>query len=185
VRVGKIISRVASEVDDTLNNALVAEWIDSAQLEIAKHYGRVVRLPMRNLSPEVEYELPADHLRMTKVLDSRNHEYLDFIVTGEGRFSVEQGGDYIILYHRVPDLLPPPSDPWFQDYETEVHEIFNLAIIAFCKAEYWDLESDSDREESSFADKYRQRFYNLLMDGVGVLRGRVSERGTKMQPGYW
>lgn len=168
----KIIDMVCDQVDDTIEDKHFVGWVHSAQVNIAKEYGRIVKWEVYALK-NLEEPLPNNFLKLAEIYDDDGKEVNEFIITPDGHIAFKSEGLYYVHYHRTPDPPPDEEDDFFDDWEPECHEIFHPTIILWCKAEYWDLESDSDREESGFADKFRQRFYREVRDAAQLLEDRA------------
>ncbi len=175
MNVEQIIEQVKNEVDDTVSESAMATWIYDAMVEIATQYGKVTQWEIE-AEKSVLVDLPSDYLITANVLDSDKREYSDYTITEYGQIMFPIDGTFTVTYHRVPEALPDAGSPGFKTAIPEVHSIFHSAIALWCKAEYWDKESDSDQIESGFSDKFRGRFYQKVMTGASTLKGRAFRR---------
>jgi len=169
VNLRKIIDMVHAEVDDTVADSFYVGWVHTAQVNIAKEYGPIKKAEI--YYDGYEEPLPNDFIKPAKVVDEDGEE-VKYIITPAAEIKFLEDGLYHIYYHAVPDPPPDADDDNFDEWEPEVHEIFHSALVQWCKAEYWDHESSADSEESRFADKFRQRFYQERQENAEVLRQR-------------
>lgn len=181
MKVKDVKARVESEVDNTIDGSNIVPWIDAAQLEIAKSYGKIATTEVV-AAANTAYALPNDLLKVDIIENSLGKQVTDYTVSKYGRIKFPIAQTYTIYYHKVPTLLPPSTQAGYDETELEVHRIFELAVILWCKAEFWEMESDSDRQESQFADKFRGLFYHNVSEGTKILNAR--ETGSRIEPSW-
>lgn len=167
----EIIDQVNAEVDDVIDDSLFTGWVHSAQVNIAKAYGKITKWEL-NATKDVEDALPAAYLKTSQIFDSDGNRVLEYTITADGNIVFPESDKYEIHYHEIPDSPPASTDALFDAWVPDVHAIFHPAIVLWCKAEYWDYESSADNEESAFSNKFRQRFYHERDEGAKLLRDR-------------
>lgn len=179
-----IIDQVNAEVDDVIDDSLFTGWVHSAQVNIAKAYGKITKWAL-DATKDEEEALPAAYLKTSQIFDSDGNRVLDYKITADGNIVFPKSDGYEIHYHEIPSSPPASTALTFDAWTPDVHPVFHPAIVLWCKAEYWDYESSADNEESGFANKFRQRFYHERDEGAKLLKDRENSPVSIPLRGDW
>lgn len=165
------------EINDTVTNPNIAAWVYSALVEISKKYGRIVEWSQVAVVDTL-YNLPADYLATSAIIDSDGEPYFDYEITEFGQIAFKKDDTFNIQYFAMPAALPTIEADMLATIP-EAHLIFHPAIVDWCKHKYWDNEASVlgvDQGESGFADKFKMSFYQQVADSVLVLKNRAHKK---------
>jgi len=170
VNFGEFKTRYREITGAEITNATLADYIDDAQVEIAKRYGKIVTKEYNAVAGE-EYDLPSDHL-ITNMVKNGTQETFAYTITPEGKISFAADGTYTLQYTKVPD----PINREDNEAVPEVHPVFHQAIMKFCIARYWEEISEGIPSEEAKAKNLKNDFFRMVDEASHLLRRRANQQ---------
>jgi len=193
LNVGQVIDRVENEVDDVIEESWILDWIDSALSEIAIFYGDPASTTIE-AEPKDFYPLPEDFLKEEEIFTEHGHKCYSYITTSQREIMFPLGGTYTVNYYKMPPRLirENPHEPEEEDYDPEflrnqnlpVHPLFHQSIVLWCKAEYWEFESDAKQAETYQSRRMREMFFQKVSEVSKILKNQVKQPQTIRLP-HW
>ena len=119
----------------------IYNWMDEAQLQIAKHHGNIGEFEIMGAEAWSGEEVPEDFLMVTEVRDNSDPSisvYYEISNTKPPEIFFNKDGDYTVYYYKIPEKLPKDND----EAELEVDDIFRDAVVAYCMYKYWQREAE-------------------------------------------
>jgi len=170
--VQQVINSVEEEVDDIIDESLLLDWIDRAISEIAIFWGEPKSIMIEEegeepVTPGEWYSLPDDFIKESEIFDHKGKRCHSHIISSQKEIRFKVSRKYKLNYHSKP--APIDREANLEEKVLPVNSLFHPAIILWCKAEYWDLESDSDQIESAHATKFRRMFYERVAETSRIL----------------
>jgi len=161
-----IIKRVENEVDDILEEDMVMDWIDEALSQIAVFWGEPATTDIDATGQKGEWlDLPSDFIKEAEVYDQDGKRCHSHTINSVGQIMFKVERNYTINYHKK----PAPIDREDKSKDLPINPMFHPSVVLWCKAEYWDFESDSDQVESQHANKFRELFYQTVREIARIL----------------
>ena len=160
-----------------VTNAILCEWLDEAQTEIAKRYGKVETTAYAASVKGTAYALPATFLSLAEVTyEGRRSDR--FTITDYGKIIFDEDGDFSLYYHRQPAIISKIDG----NAVPEVDAIFHPAIVTYLLFKYWTKESESTQSESKQGQEYLALFYEQIKTAASTLHARHQKTGPTRLP---